>query len=114
MRVASRRLRATLDAYEAICAPQPFKEVYKETKKIADILGNARDTDVMIQNLQVQMQHSSVEEQVGIQWLIDRLQEYREKHQRALETFFKKFNEQAFKQKLEACLSREEVGHGKS
>ncbi len=114
MRVASRRLRATLDAYEAICAPQPFKEVYKETKKIADILGNARDTDVMIQNLQVQMHNSPVEEQVGIQWLIDRLREYREKHQRALETFFKKFDEHTFKQKIEACLSREEVRNGKS
>ena len=114
MRVASRRLRAILDAYEAICAPQPFKEVYKETKKIADILGNARDTDVMIQNLHVQMQHVSAEEQAGIQWLIDRLQEYREKHQRALETFFKKFDEHTFKQKIEACLSREEVRNGKS
>ncbi len=114
MRVASRRLRATLDAYEAICAPQPFKEVYKETKKIADILGKARDTDVMIQNLQVQMQHSPAEEQVGIQWMIDRLQEYREKHQHALETFFKKFDEHRFKQKIEACLSREEVHNGKS
>ncbi len=114
MRVASRRLRATLDAYEAICAPRPFKEVYKEIKKIADILGKARDTDVMIQNLQEQMQHSSQEEQTGTQWLIDRLQEYREGHQRALEKFFKKFDEHAFRQKIDACLSREGVHNGKS
>ncbi len=113
MRVASRRLRATLDAYEAICAPQPFKEVYKLTKKVADMLGNARDTDVMIQNLQVQVQTSSAEEQVGTQWLINRLREYREKHQRALETFFKKFDEHAFRQKIDACLAREEVYNGK-
>ncbi len=114
MRVASRRLRATLDAYEAICAPQPFKEVYKNTKKIADILGKARDTDVMIQNLQAQLQSTSLEEQAGIQWLIDRLREYREKHQRVLEAFFKKFDEHTFKQKIDACLSREEVRNGKS
>ncbi len=114
MRVASRRLRATLDAYEAICAPQPFKEVYKKTKKLADLLGKARDTDVMIQNLQVQLHQSSAEEQAGIQWLIDRLQSYREKHQHAVEAFFKKFDEHAFKQQIEACLSREEVRHGKS
>ncbi len=114
MRVASRRLRATLDAYEAICAPQPFKEVYKTTKKIADMLGKARDTDVMIENLQAQLQRTSAEEQAGIQWLIDRLQEYREKHQRVLETFFKKFDEHTFKQKIDACLSRAEVRNGKS
>ncbi|GAC1429502.1 MAG: hypothetical protein NVS4B1_21190 [Ktedonobacteraceae bacterium] len=112
MRVASRRLRATLDAYEAICAPQPFKEVYKLTKKIADMLGKARDTDVMLQNLQVQMQHASAEEQIGIQWLIERLHGYREKHQRTLETFFKKFDEHTFKQKIDACLSREEMRSG--
>lgn len=113
MRVASRRLRATLDAYEAICAPQPFKEVYKLTKKVADMLGNARDTDVMIGNLGLQMEHSSSEEQAGTQWLIDRLREYREKHQRVLETFFKKFDEQAFRQKIDACITREEVRNGK-
>ncbi len=114
MRVASRRLRATLDAYEAICVPQPFKEVYKKTKNIADLLGKARDTDVMIENLQVQMRQVSVEEQVGIQWLIDRLQSYREKHQHVVEAFFKKFDEHAFKLQIEACLAREEVQHGKS
>ena len=114
MRVASRRLRATLDAYEAICAPQPFKEVYKKTKNIADLLGKARDTDVMIQSLQAQLQQASAEEQVGIQWLIDRLQSYREKHQHAMDAFFKRFDEHAFRRQIEACLSREEVQHGKS
>lgn len=114
MRVASRRLRATLDAYEAICTPQPFKTAYKNVKKIADILGKARDTDVMIQNLQAQMQLSLTQEQAGMQWLIDRLQQYREKHQHVLDAFFKKFDEHTFKKNIEACLSEEEVQHGKS
>ncbi len=112
MRVASRRLRATLDAYEAICAPQPFKKVYKEIKKIADLLGKARDTDVLIQNLQAQIEQSPIEEQAGIQWLIDRLQRYRKQHQHVLEAFFKKFDEHAFKKKIETCLLKEEVRHG--
>ncbi len=114
MRVASRRLRATLDAYEAICDPQPFKKVYKQIQKIADMLGDARDTDVMIQHLQEQQAHSSDEMQGGIQWLIERLSTYRQQHQRVLETFFKKFDEQKFKQDIEQCLSSEEVQSGKS
>ena len=114
MRVASRRLRATLDAYEAICDPQPFKKVYKQIQKIADMLGDARDTDVMIQHLQEQQADSSNEMQDGIQWLIERLSVYRQQHQRVLETFFKKFDEQKFKQDIEQCLSREEVRSGKS
>ncbi len=113
MRVASRRLRATLDAYEAICDPQAFKKVYKQIQKIADLLGDARDTDVMIQHLQEQQMHSSDEAQSGIQWLIDRLSTYRQQHQRVLETFFEQFDEHEFKQNVAYCLSKEEVRHGK-
>lgn len=114
MRVASRRLRATLDAYEAICNPQPFKKVYKQIKEIADLLGDARDTDVMIQHLQEQQADAAREMQDGIQWLIDRLSAYRQQHQRVLETFFKKFDEHKFKQGIEDCLSSKEgVRNGK-
>ena len=114
MRVASRRLRATLDAYEAICDVHTFKNIYKKTKDVADVLGVARDTDVMIQNLQAQSAQSPVAEQAGIQWLIERLQTYRQQQQRVLETFFKKFDEREFKRQIEACLSKEGVRHGKS
>ncbi len=113
MRVASRRLRATLDAYEAICDPQSFKKVYKQIQKIADLLGDARDTDVMIQHLQEQQMHSSDEALAGIQWLIDRLSPYRQQHQQVLETFFEQFDEHEFKQNIAHCLSKEEVRHGK-
>jgi len=113
MRVASRRLRATLDAYEAICDPQPFKKVYKQIQKIADLLGDARDTDVMIQHLQEQQAASSHEMQDGIQWLIDRLSTYRQQQQQVLETFFKQFDEHEFKQNVAHCFSGEEVRHGK-
>ncbi len=114
MRVASRRLRATLDAYEAICDPRSFKKIYKKTKEIADLLGSARDTDVMIQNLQAQTVKAPAEEQVGTQWLIERLQAYRLQHQQVLEAFFKTFDGHAFKRQIEACLSTEGVRHGKS
>jgi len=42
MRVASRRLRATLDAFESICEPKAFKRVYRRVTKAADRLGAAR------------------------------------------------------------------------
>ncbi len=113
MRVASRRLRATLDAYAPICNPRQFKKVYKRIKEIADLLGDARDTDVMIQNLQTQGETALEEERVGIEWLVSRLRVYRQRHQRKLETFFKKFDERAFKKQVEACLSRQGVRHGK-
>src|SRR5215472_4467908 len=43
MRVASRRLRAALDAYASCCKPKRFKKVNRQVKKLADLLGAVRD-----------------------------------------------------------------------
>ncbi|HEX6108434.1 MAG TPA: CHAD domain-containing protein, partial [Ktedonobacteraceae bacterium] len=56
MRVAIRRLRATLDAYQSICGPKSFKKIYRQVTQIADALGAARDTDVMLINLHAQLE----------------------------------------------------------
>lgn len=114
MRVASRRLRATLDAFESACEPKQFKKVYRHVKKVADILGKARDTDVMIQNLQQQLEHLPSEERAGTQWLIDRLHDYRQQHQQVLEAFFEKeFDENSLKQEIDACLPEGGPHNGK-
>ena len=114
MRVASRRLRATLDAFESVSEPKPFKKVYRHIKQVADILGKARDTDVMIQNLQQQREQLPSEEQAGMQWLIDRLCDYRQQNQQALEAFFeKKFDEDLLQQEIGACLPQEGAHNGK-
>lgn len=104
MRVASRRLRAVLDAYEPVCDPRQFKKVYRDTKRIAAALGKARDTDVMIARLQVQLTEVSQTEQGGIQWLIDRLYAYRRAHQHDLAAFLRKFDDSAFIHAIKACL----------
>jgi hypothetical protein len=115
MRVASRRLRATLDAFEPVCQPKPFKKAYRHIKKVADILGKARDTDVMIQNLQQQFEHTPDEDRAGTQWLIDRLRDYRQQHQQVLETFFdEQFDANALKQEVNACLPKEGADNGQS
>ncbi len=106
MRVASRRLRAALDAYESLCEPKQFKKVYRRVKELADVLGKARDTDVMIENLQRQMEHIPSEEHAGMQWFIDRLSAYRQQHQRTLETYLsdRELNGDALLQQIKACL----------
>ncbi len=106
MRVASRRLRAVLDAYESLCEPKQFKKVYRRVKELADMLGKARDTDVMIENLQAQMEHIPLEEQAGMQWLIDRLSAYRQQHQRTLEAFLndRELDKKVLLQQVKACL----------
>ena len=106
MRVASRRLRAVLDAYESICEPKRFKKVYRRVKKLADTLGQARDTDVMVQNLQSQCAEASGEEQAGIQWLIERLSVYRQAQQKTLETALKQLDTDKLQQQVVSCLPK--------
>jgi exopolyphosphatase/pppGpp-phosphohydrolase len=113
MRVASRRLRAVLDAYEAVCDPKRFKKVYHQVKEIADILGNARDTDVMVANLQQQLTQAPETSKPALQWLIERLGTYRQAHQKKLEAFLQNIDEDAFVQ-LVSCLPEGEIRHGKS
>lgn len=114
MRVASRRLRAVLDAYQTACDPRQFKKVYRRVKDLADILGKARDTDVMIMDLQSRLNQVPGEEQPGIQWLIDHLNNYRQQHQKKLDVFLKKFDDDSFVQQIESCLQAGGSRNGKS
>jgi exopolyphosphatase/pppGpp-phosphohydrolase len=114
MRVASRRLRATLDAYQLACSPKPFKRVYRVVKQAADLLGTARDTDVMLQHREQQQKQMSDEEIPGLQWLAHRLLTYREQQQREIEAFFEDFQRPLFMRLIEACIPEGVSKHGKS
>ncbi len=112
MRVATRRLRATLDAFESCCNPQKFKKIYRQVKDMADLLGAARDTDVMLQGLHEKYEQVPVEEQAGVQWLIDRLEIYRQQRQQELEDFFATLDEDALKQQVETCIRKGALRNG--
>ncbi|HEV2662770.1 MAG TPA: CHAD domain-containing protein [Ktedonobacteraceae bacterium] len=112
MRVASRRLRAVLDAYEAACDAKQFRRVYRRVKEIADILGEARDTDVMVEGLQQRLEREAEKARPGIQWLIDRLITYREAHQVKLEAFLRKLDDETLVQQI-ASLRAKGHTHGK-
>lgn len=74
---------------------------------MADLLGAARDTDVMLQKLQDHYQTVPCEEQAGIAWLIGRLDTYRQQQQRDLARYFAKFDEKALRKAIESCFTRE-------
>jgi hypothetical protein len=113
MRVASRRLRAVLDAYEVACDSKRFKKVYRQVKEIADMLGKARDTDVMVANLQQRLESAPDESQTGLRWLIRHLNAYRQAHQKKLEAFLRTLDENAFVTQMMSCLPEGENNHGK-
>ena len=114
MRVASRRLRATLDAFEPCCEPKQFKKVYRQVQQIADMLGRARDTDVMLQGLQNQLARMASEEQAGVAWLMKRLGTYRQQTQDELSALLKALDEDALQQDILSCIKKGAVDNGKS
>ncbi|GAC1470377.1 MAG: hypothetical protein PVSMB5_17950 [Ktedonobacteraceae bacterium] len=114
MRVASRRLRAVLDAYEPICEPKHFKKVYRRVKNVADILGMARDTDVMIERVHERLDHSTDSEKYGMRWLVKHLEGYRAQHQKKLEVGLEDVDDDALQRQIAACLPEGGVQGGKS
>lgn len=112
MRVASRRLRATMDAYEPACKSKPFKQIYRQVKEAADLLGAARDIDVMTQNMRTMLEQAPEEEKAGVQWFIDRLSACRKQEQRRLGTYLQNLNEKTFEQKMEACIAAKGGNNG--
>ena len=73
MRVASRRLRAVLEIFEP-CFPQgDFKTVLRDVKALADALGERRDPDVHIEDMEEFEKHVQATVRPGIEALVARL-----------------------------------------
>lgn len=112
MRVASRRLRAAMDAYQSACQEKRFKRAYKQVRRAADLLGAARDIDVMLQHVGELAQRAPTEEQAGLRWLSDRLTTYRRQEQTDLEAFFEEFDADAFQDEIEDCIPTGDDANG--
>jgi CHAD domain-containing protein len=75
MRVASRRLRACLEIF-APCFPQgDFKTVLRDVKKLADALGERRDPDVHIEDMEEFEASVQATLRPGIEALVARLRD---------------------------------------
>lgn len=108
MRVASRRLRATLDAYQSCCDPKQFAKVYRQIKRTANLLGEARDTDVMLHYLCEQLDSLGEDEQEGVRWLMAGLRGYRQEKQHDLNVFLRKLDGEKLEHRLKTSV-REEI-----
>jgi CHAD domain-containing protein len=73
MRVATRRLRAVLEIFEP-CFPQgDFKTVLRDVKALADALGERRDPDVHIEDMEELEKSFQVAYRPGLEALVERL-----------------------------------------
>jgi CHAD domain-containing protein len=72
MRVASRRLRAALEVFAPCFEPGAHRAVLGDVKALADALGERRDPDVLIAQLQELRAELPAADHPGIDLLIDR------------------------------------------
>lgn len=91
MRVSSRRLQSAMQNFvDCFQDKKKFRKRLKTVKKVTDTLGGIRDVEVLIARFQKDIRILSDIEQIGVQNLINRLQqEHEEKRQPVLETFEK-------------------------
>ena len=110
MRVASRRLRAALDAYQCCCKPRLFAKVYRKIRRAASILGEARDTDVMLHYLDEQLAFLNEDEQDGVRELMAGLKDYRQQKQRDLDVFLRNLDAEKLEHQLKASVQERMAG----
>jgi CHAD domain-containing protein len=73
MRVASRRLRAALEIFEPCFAKRLLRSALKDTKRLADALGERRDRDVAIASLDDFAERMPAADRAGIASLVAEL-----------------------------------------
>lgn len=80
MRVASRRLRAAVEAFAVCYRSKEFARVAKQTKELTDALGGVRDSDVLLARMEAYAATVPPDEQPAIAGFIDRVAAEREMH----------------------------------
>jgi CHAD domain-containing protein len=75
MRVASRRLRAVLEIFQPAFPAGDFKTVLRDVKALADALGERRDPDVHIEDMEAFEAAVQAVNRPGIDALVARLRE---------------------------------------
>jgi CHAD domain-containing protein len=73
MRVATRRLRAALEVFEPCFPPKRHGKALKKVKVLADALGERRDADVEIAQLQELVDETAEADRGALRTLIDEL-----------------------------------------
>ena len=84
MRVASRRLRTAMQTFKPCFGGRRARTHYSTVKRLADLLGEVRDRDVLIQELEGDVARLSRREGTGIAAMIVGLRTERNGHHTAL------------------------------
>ena len=106
MRVASRRLRAAMDAFAAAFPAKSFRPYLRQVKEITDVLGEARDLDVAIAGLRGREAGVPEAERPGLEGLVARYRAERAAETRAIAELFRRLDADDFGPRFERWVGR--------
>lgn len=104
MRVATRRLRAALEVFRACFPKAELKAVLADVKALADALGERRDRDVMIADLEAFRSELAQPDRPGVDSLIGELRREQTAANEALKAFVAPERLQALRERLDALV----------
>lgn len=84
MRVWSRRSRAALEMFRVCFKDSAFVEVEREVKAATDALSEARDLDVMTENLENRAEKLPVSQRAGVEAMVSELRKMRDDRQQTV------------------------------
>jgi CHAD domain-containing protein len=113
MRVASRRLRAVLEIFEPCFPKGDFKTVLRDVKALADALGERRDPDVHIEDMEGFAALVQATNRPGLEALIARTREHQARGNEVLAAALQRARESNLHERLHSLADgAEEVVRG--
>ena len=93
MRVASRRARAALEAFDGCFHASAYIRIEREVKQVTDALSAVRDLDVMSDRLLKELADLPVEQRSGVEGLVEKLHKRRKASQRRVVRILKRLEQ---------------------
>jgi CHAD domain-containing protein len=110
MRVATRRLRAVMEIF-AVCFPkEQHRRALKEVKELADVLGERRDPDVMIDGLEKVAQSLGPADRSGIRQLERSLRDEQSEANERLSAMLDRIDRYRLRERLVALAAEARLG----
>ncbi len=106
MRVASRRLRTAMQTFRPCFARKSFRMHGARVKALADLLGEVRDRDVLLDELKTDLEHLAEDERAGLAGLVDELKAQRKQFRDELKIMLGELESAAYDRDFLSFLAR--------
>lgn len=107
MRVASRRLRTAMQTFRPCFPGKRYRAHYRRIREVADLLGEVRDRDVLLEELQGDVARLAEDGRAGVSHVMERLHAEREEHRVALCALLERLERTAYDRAFLTYIARQ-------